>query len=225
VQSPAEKHLIAQLTLLIKTTNQLGRVPTILNVGAGRSVVIENALAQNGCEFVGDRADVEDCAVVGPMIRRCYECSVEEMTPIPSREYAAVFANYVIEHIEDPQKAALEIFRVLEPGGMFIASIPNPAAPEFRLAKRTPLSFHKRVRKADAWDTRYAYNRIPELVDVFNSVGFKSEDVSSWSWVDGYLHRYPLLKYLGRLYDAAVSASGIESLRGHVCARFRRPPA
>ena len=72
------------------------------------------------------------------------------MTLVGSNEYVASFANYVIEHVLDLRKAAREIHRVLRLSGISVASLPNTIAPEFLLAKRTPLWFHKMVWRTDA---------------------------------------------------------------------------
>lgn len=50
-------------------------------------------------------------------------------TAYPAGQFRAVFMDDVIEHFEDPFIEALEVWRVLEPGGFFILHTPNAASP------------------------------------------------------------------------------------------------
>lgn len=44
---------------------------------------------------------------------------------LPSKNYDAVVALNVFEHIEDDEKAAREVFRILKPGGIFYMEVPG----------------------------------------------------------------------------------------------------
>jgi SAM-dependent methyltransferase len=194
-------------------------------VGAGRSLSIEDQLTAAGVRFVGDRVDVEDCRVEDPRVGACWTCSVEAMEPVPSGRYDAAFANYVLEHVPEPGRAAGEIFRVLRPGGFFVASFPNPRAPEFRVAAATPLAFHRWLRGEEAWPTLYAYRSVEGLLDLFRASGFRVAGVDRFAFLEGYLGRFPGLGALARAYDRAVTARRPGSWAGNACAAFEKPPA
>jgi SAM-dependent methyltransferase len=134
--------------------------------------------------------------------------------------YAAAFANYVLEHVADVRGAAREVHRVLRPGGVFVAAVPNPRAPEFLLARATPLAFHRRVRGDEAWPTHYAYRSIPGLVSTFEDAGFCTIEVAPFSFVEGYLARFGLLRPAARFYDRLVAAFRLRLCMGNVCAAF-----
>lgn len=51
----------------------------------------------------------------------------------PDGRFRAVFMDDVIEHFEDPFIEAVEVWRVLEPGGFFVLHTPNAASPWRRL--------------------------------------------------------------------------------------------
>lgn len=223
MQTPAERYLVERLAALLASRHPGAAPQTILNVGAGQSVSIEKQLSDAGCEYICDRIDVEDCAVGYPSVRNCWHGSIDEMTPVPSGDYAAVFANYVIEHIEDVDEAAREVFRALSPGGLFIATLPNTSAPEFLISKYTPLWFHKLIRRGHGWETQYAYRGISALIGTLSTAGFIVEPEKRWAFVQGYLCNYPLAGSLGRLYDKLVSRCRCERLMGNICLVARKP--
>ncbi len=224
MQTPAEQHLIKTLkSHLFEHDKEYGNISRILNIGAGRSVVVENQLAKRGFPFVCDRADIEDCQISSHLVGNCYQCSIEFMHPIKSNEYNAAFSNYVLEHVLDLNKAASEIYRVLKPGGIYVTSVPNPTAPESLLSKLTPLWFHKMVRRGDAWETHYAFNNIKSLRTVFQGVGFETVEILSWSFLEGYLGKSIILNQLARLYDRFLNASQFKMIMNNLCITFRKP--
>lgn len=224
MQTPAERALVRKLAEAVRERDRGGAAPPVrvLAVGAGRSLAVEDQLTAAGCRFVSDRADVEDCRVADPRVERCWICSVEAMDPVPSSAYDAAFANYVLEHVPDPAAAAREIHRVLRPGGVFVASFPNPEAPEFRLAAITPLWLHRRVRGEEAWETHYAYGTVENLVRLFEEAGFRTEALERFAFLEGYLRRFPGLGALARTWDRNAMRGGPPSRLGQICAVFSR---
>ncbi|GAB6268093.1 MAG: hypothetical protein STSR0002_08340 [Smithella sp.] len=223
MQTPAEKFLVQRLVAFLSSYDTNLNVHQILNAGAGQSISIEQQLTLSGCRYTCDRADVEGCEVAFPAVRKCWQCSIDNMSPIPSECYIAMFANYVLEHVENIRGASREIFRVLAPGGLFIATVPNNSAPEFILAKYTPLWFHKLIRGGTGWETKYAYDSISQLIDLFIEVGFQVEDEEYWSWVGGYLSKYPILGSLGKLYDKLIATCNYRRFMGQVCLVLKKP--
>jgi SAM-dependent methyltransferase len=223
IQTPAEKYLVQKLVSLLRSKDNESNARQILNAGAGQSVSIEEQLTEAGCRYVCDRADVENCAVKFPTVRDCWQCSIDDMRPVNSGRYGAVFANYVLEHVEKIREASQEIWRVLAPGGLFIATVPNSAAPEFALAKHTPLWFHRLIRGGSGWETKYAYNGISELLDLFLDVGFHVEDEKYWPFVEQYLLKYPVVGQLSKLYDRIIAACRCRRFMGDVCLVLKKP--
>jgi len=62
---------------------------------------------------------------------------------LPSRRFDAVVFNDVLEHMEDPGKALRETVRLLSPGGVVVASVPNV--------------LHLSVLKRLLWDRDWRY--------------------------------------------------------------------
>jgi SAM-dependent methyltransferase len=219
---PVEKHLVDELNGFLGKVNANGITPYILNIGAGERLSIEKDLSRLGRDYICDRIDVDGCSVDFPTVRHSLICSVEEMSSLQSKSYSASFANFVLEHVPNLHKAAREICRVLSPSSIFVATVPNPSAPEFRLAKRTPLWFHRLMRRERGWETHYSYRSIPQLVSIFEASGFTAQDIRYWPCTETYLWRYPLVNGLSELYDHIVSAIGIRSLMGHACVVFTK---
>jgi SAM-dependent methyltransferase len=221
--TPAEKYMVEKLVSFLETQESDSRAHRILNAGAGQSVSVERRLMQVGCRYVCDRMDITDCNVVFPTVGECWKCSIDDMRPLSSGRYIAVFANYVLEHVENLGRASREIYRILTPGGQFFATIPNTSAPEFVLARHLPLWFHRLIRRGHAWETKYTYDNISELLDYFLENGFEVEEERRWPIVEGYLGRYPIVSRFGNLYDKLVSTCKCKSCMGDVCLVLRRP--
>ena len=108
--------------------------------------MVERFVAAAGINFTCDRLDIEDCTVDAYFVGTTYIQSVADMSEIPESTYDFAFSNYILEHVINPDGAAAEIFRVLKPNGYYITSMPNPAAPEYILARHTGFAFHRFIR-------------------------------------------------------------------------------
>ncbi|MFC1632572.1 methyltransferase domain-containing protein [Patescibacteria group bacterium] len=227
MQTPAEKYLIDKVVELSKEKGGDFSNLQMLNVGAGKSLVLEKGIQAglNSTEFTFDRMDVIDCQVDHPGAGECFIASAESMPAIESGKYEVAYANYVLEHVEKLDAAASEIARVLKSDGYFITSLPNPRAPEFVLSKYTPTKFHQAIKGegegSHAHETHYAYKNIKEFVTVFEKY-FTTVEVKLWSFTYGYLHRFPVIKYISKAYDATVNFLRIKPLMGNVCLIFKK---
>lgn len=220
METPAENKIIDTVVAYLNEHREAKR---FLNLGAGRSVVLENKLANRGCAARCDRVDIDDCTVNHPGVDNCYVCSAESMTPVASEAYDVVFSNYVLEHIEDINSTAREIVRVLKPGGIFVASIPNPRAPEFMVAKHTPFWFHRFVRGGTGWHTVYAFPSVRALTEILSGAGLEALEIAYYPIARQYFERWRPLVWLASIYDGLVGVVGWRSLMGNVCLVHRKP--
>ena len=222
MQTKGEKHLVSRLKALL-TGDADGSPPRrVLHIGPDKGVAIENQLVRAGCRFFCDRLDADDCTVSHPNVQSCWSAPVERMSMVPSGYYDAALANYVLEHVTDLQAAAAEIHRVLKPRGLFLAAVPNVAAPEFRISRITPLWFHRMVRGRESWHTTYLYGSVPELAQVFERAGFETLEIGYYPCIESYLERFPVLAFMGRMYDRLVTTCDLRWAMGDVCAVFQK---
>ncbi|EKE07655.1 MAG: hypothetical protein ACD_18C00023G0001, partial [uncultured bacterium] len=153
--------------------------------------------------------------------------SVESMPEVKTNDYKIAFSNYVFEHIENLEAASSEISRVLQSGGYFVVSSPNPSAPEFVLSKYTPTKFHQFMRGEDdgdgahAHETHYAYKNIKDFIRNFDK-DFEVLEVKYWANTYGYLYKFPVFNILSKIYDVLVDLLHIRFLKGNVCIVFKK---
>ena len=217
----AERQLIEEIAAAIG--NSHGEPARILNIGAGTSTVIEEQLTQAGAKFICDRLDVIDCRAEHPAVGSCWTCPAETMAPAPSGAYAAAFANFVLEHVSDVRTAAREICRVLSPGGRFVATVPNPSAPGFVLARHSPAWFRAVFTRRKPYKTCYAYPTIPALAGLLAGGGLRTVGVKFSCCAEDYLAHLPPLHLAGRLYDRALTCLQAVGLMGHACIVMEKP--
>ena len=118
--------------------------------------------------------------------------------PLRTESIDAAHANQVIEHIRNPLAFALEVRRVLRPGGIFVATTPNVryARHLARLVVRGqgPLtSARPDNRTLEQWDDGHLHYLTPhDLEWIAGHAGFASSKTSALIDVSGSLIR-PLL--------------------------------
>ncbi len=101
MQTKAEKYLIKLVISLLK---KFTKTPYIINLGAAKSTVIEEALLNENISFIEDRCDIDECSVNKNYLKKSYICALENMKQISNDKYDLAFANFVFEHVSDTKK-------------------------------------------------------------------------------------------------------------------------
>jgi len=63
--------------------------------------------------------DISEEVLANSNLDEAYQCSATKM-PFENNRFDLAFADYLIEHLPEPMKAAKEIYRVLKPNGMLL---------------------------------------------------------------------------------------------------------
>ena len=123
-----------------------------------------------------------------------------ECLPLPAGKIDAVLLSGIIHHLPDPSQCAREVFRILKPGGAFIAFDPN---------RRNPFMYLYRDRSSPFYSSKgvTANERpvAPEAVrEVFAGAGFQVAP-SDFISMDYEYIADSRMKYLLSLYNVLES--------------------
>lgn len=97
----------------------------ILEVGCGTGRAAGQWIHRRAGDYTG--VDISDSAVTEARSLGLNVRTIEDASRLPFKDasFALVLCLEVLEHLFQPQSAVQEILRVLQPGGVLIASVPN----------------------------------------------------------------------------------------------------
>ncbi len=180
-----------------------------LDFGAGRGNVSAMNFREQGARVSG--VDVSPAVLENPYLDSAQVMN-GSLLPFESESFDLVFSDNVLEHLDDPVSIFKEIYRVLKPGGIFIAKTPNKYHYMPAIARITPTWFHRLYNKwrgratEDTFPTRYRANSQADLRSQALLAGFSVSSISSIEGRPEYL-RMTFPTYLcGLLYERAVNS-------------------
>lgn len=98
----------------------------ILDAGCGEGAFASTIKKERGCEVWGIEINPDAAEIARQRLDSVYCGDLnEQILNMPSRKFDAIFFNDVLEHLPKPETALTEAGRLLKPGGVVIASIPN----------------------------------------------------------------------------------------------------
>lgn len=143
----------------------------ILDVGCGEGIFGSIVFGQNSLD-VG--LEIDDSLVEAASATGTYQQVVlgnGSEFPLNTGYFASVFSNSVIEHIDELDSVLAEIARVLEPMGLFVATVPSSTLAEGLYFKRR-LSSLGLTALANAY--ALAVNRKLHHVNLHNADGWRA---------------------------------------------------
>jgi len=108
----------------VNCARPLPKGAAVADIGAGYGLLLI-ACARLGYNAVGVEPWIEAHAVAKQLAEHeglpiTIVAGVAENVPLPSEQFDAVISHAVVEHVQDPQAAFNEAFRILKPGGIYL---------------------------------------------------------------------------------------------------------
>jgi SAM-dependent methyltransferase len=188
---------------------ELTKDKTVLDLGAGAGIVSQmniRGLAKKVCGI-----DPDNRVVDNPYLDEG-KVAVGENIPYPDESFDLIFADNVLEHLENPMVVFQEIARVLKPGGLFLAKTPNKWHYMPVLAQLTPHWFHQLVNRlrgrnaSDTFPTLYRVNSPKNIQHYASKTGFSVEQIQLIEGRPEYLRMTALTYLMGYFYEKLVNA-------------------
>lgn len=112
---------------LVKLFTHIPSGSKLIDVGCGNASVSGQWFQQRGCDYLG--VDVSGHAITEAQAAGLNVCKIDDAShlPYPNETFDSAVCLEVLEHLFQPQIAAEEIYRVLKPGGVLVATVPNAA--------------------------------------------------------------------------------------------------
>jgi ubiquinone/menaquinone biosynthesis C-methylase UbiE len=160
--------------LLIDTIARLGRFSTgarVADLGCG-SGVFTNLLQQRGCVCTGLDISPKLIALAKQKFpgTEFVEGDVEHL-PFDDGSLDGILLSGLVHHLPDPTRCAAEAYRVLKPGGRFVAFDPNRMNPFMYLYRDRSSPFYSSVGVTE--NERPVLAR--QVAGVFRAAGFAVE--------------------------------------------------
>jgi SAM-dependent methyltransferase len=180
----------------------------LLDLGAGAGIVPQTNFRDRVAKVIGIDLDVR--VANNPYLHHGIVANCEKI-PLPSDSVDLVFADNVLEHLSNPTEVFSEVFRVLRPGGMFVAKTPNKWHYMALIARVTPLAFHRwynRLRgraETDTFRTVYRANSRGDVLRLARNAGFGVDRIRHVERRPEYLRIAAPLYIAGLAYERIVN--------------------
>ncbi len=200
----------------------------VLNLGAGPATgTPKRRLKGAVAEVVG--ADIDPLVLQNDELDRAYLIE-NGRVPLEDNHFDVIYADWVLEHVEQPTQFLVEVHRLLKPRGIFFFRTPNTYHYVALVSRFTPHSFHTWVANPvrglgrdthDPWPTRYRMNSSAALKSLAERATFSAVELRHIECQPSYLMFHPIPFFAGLAYERLVnSTSALQGLRATILGRF-----
>src|SRR5437868_10634770 len=102
------------------------RTRRLLDVGCGRGAFAANVKRALGATVWGIELNPDAARIAATRLDRVIERDIAGALPeLPDASFDCIVFNDVLEHLHDPYSVVADVARLLAPGGVVVASLPN----------------------------------------------------------------------------------------------------
>jgi SAM-dependent methyltransferase len=203
---------------------------TVLNVGAGPCADSKiRSLKGEVKQVVG--VDIDDVVLNNQDLDRAFVVKNSNL-PFSDNSFDLAWADYVLEHVEDPKGFLGEVHRALKPGASFFFRTPNKYHYVSLIGRMTPHWFHERVANRvrhlafdahEPYPTYYRLNSGKEISACARFAGFRLVEMKFVEAEPSYLVFNPIAFRIGAAYERIVNRyDGLEVLRSNIFGRLEK---
>jgi SAM-dependent methyltransferase len=172
-----------------------------LDAGCGRTTRLRD-YRDRITRLVGVDSD-EAAGRENPFLDEFVPADLDESLPFDQDSFDLVYANFVVEHLEHPERGFAEWRRVLRPSGRLVLLTSNRASPLMAAGERLPQAVRLAIKRRgagaaerDVYPTRYLANTPERLAAVAVAAGFEPVSVEYVGTLHRYAARVPPAKWL-----------------------------
>jgi SAM-dependent methyltransferase len=198
----------------------------LLDAGCGRSAPVLSKFAGTAARLIGVDLEEMDPALEGV---EYHHTNISKMG-VDADTVDVVISRAVLEHVEHPGEVFAEIGRVLKPGGLFIALLPNMYHYTAIGSALIPNSLHPMLVKLiegrnseDTFPTYYRANTKRALSALAENNGMLVEQLDYLAQYPNYLTFNRILYLLGSKFERLlIDHEGLQSMRGWILSTLRK---